>query len=657
MKTTRLFSAFCYIAIITTGLAAFAHPAHADWYVSGAKYSCFSESGVFRLFPFDKSSSNPNPPIESNFTELPDGVSDVECRLENRMLKMQIDVTPPQARGMCMGIGAVDISSIVVDDVELLKNRLRFNWRCPSDTDDVLVSLAVSTEASKIELEKCTLPASQPNDVYTTPKCTIELFDVDAIAAANAKTDYYLADTETQKRESATRLPPDSDLSNVFPTKVPKGTNIPLCAHWSSHFLDSLGSAEKQRYGYIAGTKGEQVYIHQKNPQLCQNLDDDGCIEGAYVTPGDRVDVAFICGEWTQVQYRSRLRTQQPQKGWVETARIYGIFPPLTKPANQPPLPPLKRYMTEADPLFQAVTEGNIEKVRQLITGGANSNGIDNSGSPLADAIKTGDVNLVRTLINLGANVNAHPLDKIQRIHQYPIVTLGLKNREIFDILTQAGIDLNWRDPSNRTQLMVIANHQRLWEWERILKNSTYSNEPLSDPVLLTKRLLKAGADPNALDSYGNNALSYAINANNIDIAEVLLSFGIDPNVSIDLQKPSEAREKGSTPLMEAYSRYSLTNDPSMFLLILTHGADPNYRNKSKYNEERSNDHFFYYAGQTTLTRAAADGYYSLVRLLLENGADPTLPREDGALPEAIATQNKHTKIAKLISDYVHKAW
>lgn len=654
LSNRRVLPGFCRVIVGAIGLVVCSHTARADWYVSGAQYSCSTASGTFEFIPYDKSSEQPDLPVSAGFTALPDGISNLKCRLGKRTLQAQIGVTLPQARGMCMGGGAVTISSLVIDGVELLTTRLPFNWSCGGD-EDVLAKVLVRTRGTVVELEQCNTRVSLSDKTDASPKCSTKSFDVDAIAAANARIDHLLADPETQVRESATRLLPDNDLSQVFATVVPMGSKIPLCAHWSSVFLNAIVSPEKQRYGYIAGAEGERVYIHRTNPQLCQKTNDDGCTARAYVLPGDRVDVGFICGAWTHIQYRSRIRTQPPTKGWVETKRVYGINPVIGNQQKSEPVLPPPVPATPADPLLQAVVARNTQQVERLIADGANPNGTDNSGAPLLDAIHTGDVDLVRALNKLGANVNAHPSNTFFKCR---ILNLGLNSQEIFEVLVKAGIDLNCRGGQlGSTQLMDIAGYNRLWAWERIHTSPAHASERLRDPLLLAKRLLTAGADPNIRDNWGRTALFYTTEANNIDVAELLLNSRADPNIAIESQETSVAQQMGSTPLMAAFHWYSLTNDPSMFNLLLARGANPNYRNSSRYDREwdETTRGAVTFAGQTALTRASADGYYTLARLLLENGADPTIPREDGVLPEAIAKQNKQPIIAALISDYAKK--
>lgn len=54
--------------------------------------------------------------------------------------------------------------------------------------------------------------------------------------------------------------------------------------------------------------------------------------------------------------------------------------------------------------------------------------------------------------------------------------------------------------------------------------------------------------------------------------------------------------------------------------------------------------------GNTPLHAAAVNGQNEAVRLLLEAGADPSIPNEDGHTASALAAQYDHLDTAKLIS-------
>jgi len=57
--------------------------------------------------------------------------------------------------------------------------------------------------------------------------------------------------------------------------------------------------------------------------------------------------------------------------------------------------------------LINAVINGNFDKVKTLLSSGANINIADNNGStPLYIASKKGHINIVETLLSSGANIN-----------------------------------------------------------------------------------------------------------------------------------------------------------------------------------------------------------------------------------------------------------
>ena len=633
-------------------LLSFSDMAHADWSSAGAQYSCSSKSTAFTLLPHDETSDEPNPPLEPGFTALPDGMSDVKCSLGKRKLHAKIGVTPPQSHGMCMGGGSVGIASLVVDGVELIDRAIPFNWDC-AGSEKPIVKIQVRATGSNVTLEECTGERFSSTDAKSQPSCSSKSFDIDTIAAANAKIDHRLADSKTQESQSAKQLPPENDLAQVFASSNPSGLAVPLCAHWSATFLNAITAPERQRHGRIAGVEGERVYMHPANPQLCKNSDDDGCALKSYLIPGDRVDVGFICGDWTLVQYESRVRSKPHIKGWVETSRLYNVDAVSAPQESNSGV--ITKQLAKDDLLVQAVADKNVSEIKRLVAVGTNPDGVKKAGEPLAAAIETEDVDLVKLLLQLGANVNAKYSTGFGKCR---ILTLGVENQQIFEVLVKASIDLNCNGGfQDSTPLMNIVQYNRLWAWERIHDGNRASGERLKDPIQLAKRLLAAGADPNFKDGSGRTTLFYAMEANNIDMAKLLLDSGADPNNSIDSYKTSRGEQLGSTPLMEAFHWYSLTLDPTMFELLLDRGADPNYRNQNTYNEDwdRTTSGAVTFGGQTVLTRAAEDGYYTLARIALEHGADTTIPRQDGKLPEEMALEYKHPKIAALIAAYAKK--
>lgn len=619
--------------------------AWADWYVEGAQYSCSSRSGVFEILPFDQSSEDPNPVVATGFQQLQNGMSNLRCRIGGRLLQAQIGVTPPQPRGMCMGRGYVSVESLSVNDVELLDNPIAFDFDCIGN-DPMVNRIVVTSKKQGIQLKVCSTVAGLPDDSPKQTRCTTKQIDVDAIAAANAKVDHLLLDPQTQAAQSATRLPQEYDLAKVFGMDGIPNSSLPLCAHWSSLFV---GSSEDHRHGYIAGSAGERVYLGTTNPQLCASPEGDGCKASAYLLAGDRVAVGPVCGSWTQIQYRPRVRSMAVTTGWVETARLYGVSPLNAGAESKTPKP--MEAVSLPDQLLRAVLEKNIDEMKRLVAAGANPDGKDLWGLPLLFAIDTGDKRVVKEILDLGAQINLSRKEKLDACSFASLASLRLDSLEIFNFLLERGLNVNCKEPHRgATALIELAGERRLWRWEWRHRPKDPMAVKLVDPKPLIQRLIAAGANVNATDGWGQTALFHAVEANNVDVALLLLKSGASPN-AVTPDQESHAQQHGGTPLMAALWEYQSTRDATMTQILLAHGADPNYRNESAYDAEwdETTSGAVTFSGQTVLTRAAQDGHYGLVKLLLERGADPAIPRQDGALAEVIAEKKGHRKIAELL--------
>ena len=111
--------------------------------------------------------------------------------------------------------------------------------------------------------------------------------------------------------------------------------------------------------------------------------------------------------------------------------------------------------------------------------------------------------------------------------------------------------------------------------------------------------LLKAGANPNALDEFRHTALAKAVNANRTQVVELLLKAGADPNLRL---------YDGDFALRWAAIRGI---DLRITKLLLAHGADV----------------LAHQGGGTALHIAAFSGRVDVAKLLLKAGADANGPR------------------------------
>ena len=117
----------------------------------------------------------------------------------------------------------------------------------------------------------------------------------------------------------------------------------------------------------------------------------------------------------------------------------------------------------EADcALFKAATEGNIERIKQLIADGADVNAKNRDGTtPLQTAAIRGHKEFLELLIANGADVNAKNEDGMTPLHCTAVGTslnylsregrYGMDHKEITELLIAKGADVNAQDEDGET--------------------------------------------------------------------------------------------------------------------------------------------------------------------------------------------------------------
>ncbi|HWT97792.1 MAG TPA: ankyrin repeat domain-containing protein [Terriglobales bacterium] len=567
--------------------------AHADWVEMGAQVKCDSAAGTFRILPYWDSSSG-KAKVEPGFQVVKPGVSTHSCTFGKRVLRVQIAVIAPNAQH-CGGAGAAIVNSAAIDNVELLSDRVAIDDDCDSDKPVIDIKLHYADGVGT-----STQCVGSADDLFTDRKvvpgnCQAATIEIDRLSAEYSKIDHDLADPATQQAQSATKLAPDEDLAKLYAALAdPAGT--PICSHWPAD-----ATSGPPRYARIAGQEGERVYIHQAHPQLCRRPDDDGCGDKAYVIPGDRVELRFICGAWSNVLYQPRIKSSPATAGWVETSRLYAA-----DPLGKTPSPAADTLAVT--PLFAAVQRGNLDSARKLLEAATPQARTDEVPQVLGLAAMMGDLDMLNMMLSNGL----HPDD------------------------VDAG------DEQKRTPLMQVASGKGISS--PVAAGDDSGRQRTVDATVIARRLIAAGAKLDAQDSQGATPLFYVAAENNIRVAGVLLDAGADVNVVA-----KGGAEQGYTPLMRAIDAYPATLDPSLVQLLLDHGAKPDFHTGDVLDPVPS------YTGETALTVAARQGYMTVARLLLEHGANPALARADGALPADIAEKSHYPKLAALIRQYAAK--
>ena len=173
----------------------------------------------------------------------------------------------------------------------------------------------------------------------------------------------------------------------------------------------------------------------------------------------------------------------------------------------------------KANPLIEAASSGNTEKVQTLLAQGANVNAKDyNGGTALMAAAFSGHTDTVQFLLAKGADIEAKEINGATAL-----MFAALEGHtDTVKALLAKGADVNDKEKRGATVLMWASGKGR------------------SDTVQV---LLAKGADVNAKLNDEQTALMYAARYGHIDIVQALLAHGADVNAKTKL---------GDTALMQA---------------------------------------------------------------------------------------------------------
>jgi len=369
----------------------------------------------------------------------------------------------------------------------------------------------------------------------------------------------------------------------------------------------------------------------------------------------------------------------------VSTANVAGATPMLIAATNGNAAMITRLLAAGADPnapltsfgdtaLMMAARTGKIDAVRILLDKGAKPNLQETWGgtSALMWAVGEKHPDVAKLLIERGADVNAHSYyvpsasgrgfegttpvpNKPAQLEEFasgwltPLMMAARENElESAKLLAKAGADLNARSGDGKDALSLAlfdgsydvadflidaganvnqADAQRFtplfWAVDR-RNMETAPNFPWTetrDPLPIIKKLLAAGADPNAKINAtprarmreGSPRLVYATPlmraalAGDVELSKLLLSYGADPKVlSSDRESVLEAAT--ATAFINGYHRQrSPAERLELVKLLVEMGLDVNHA-----------DNY----GITPLMGAANQGDLEVVKYLVSKGAD-----------------------------------
>jgi ankyrin repeat protein len=288
-----------------------------------------------------------------------------------------------------------------------------------------------------------------------------------------------------------------------------------------------------------------------------------------------------------------------------------------------------------------AASAGNRAMVELLLSRGADVNAKGNNSdnrTPLHIAAQKGFQSVTEVLLANKAAVNAR--DSRGFTPLYLAVQRGQTN--ILQMLLAAGANVNVENSQGRTPLSYAAENGSLETVKMLLAAKADPNGGKLDAPLLTaifqnnlalaETLLRAGADPNAvgdldflqsrtsLNYFNVNYMNHqhhvtplwlAVYQQQLPMVQLLLKFKADPN---------DAQTDGRAVLFDAL------NHPEIVKTLLDAGTDLNARDETEPSFPGSAE----YPRSTLLQKAASQNQPATVKLLLQHGANPNTPDEEG---------------------------
>jgi ankyrin repeat protein len=307
-------------------------------------------------------------------------------------------------------------------------------------------------------------------------------------------------------------------------------------------------------------------------------------------------------------------------------------------------------------PLYLACVNGNSEMIRKLLEAGADVNSIDPTGeTALMTAARTGVADALKILLDRGASVDVTDPEFGETVLMLAVreghpaaVQVLIEHGAKVNARTRTGPAPAFRPPCKGTGCGsegVGINRGGLPD--RGIRAAT----PGGLTALLyagrdgrpeeARLLVAAGADVNQADPNAISPLLMAIVNNHLDVARFLLDHGANVNAD-DFW--------GRTPLWAAVDLRNLDLDHGVDVgvdrgpvldfikLLLDRGANVNARTREVHPGRRwlyslGDVSWVDMTGQTPFLRAALSGDTTLMRLLMDGGADPNIATLAGTTP------------------------
>lgn len=302
-------------------------------------------------------------------------------------------------------------------------------------------------------------------------------------------------------------------------------------------------------------------------------------------------------------------------------------------------------------PLYFAISNNNLEMVRQLLKSGADANETDSAGDTLLMlAARQGNPDILSALLESGAAVNTKDktgqtaLMWAVRSNQPALVKMLIGRDGEVNGKTRAGQLPERRPPGAGGGSHGVGIVRGGWPPRGYQGEASGGLSPLlfaarDGKLEPAKLLVEAKANVNQPDANSISPLLMAITNNHVDVAKLLLENGADPKAadvwgrtplwtSVDLRDLEVGKSGEQRAGDQKVDRAAALE---LIKMLLDRGVDVNVRTKEvppakRYIMSLGDLSWVDFTGQTPFVRAALSGDVTVMRLLLQHGADPNIP-------------------------------
>ena len=278
--------------------------------------------------------------------------------------------------------------------------------------------------------------------------------------------------------------------------------------------------------------------------------------------------------------------------------------------------------------LFLLVSIGVESKAASILLTSEGQQAQLNAG--LIEAAKQGDIQKVTDFVTLGANIDA------QDNQGWTPLYLATKNEhlEVVDVLLANGATSYYTTDNQAWQdLMLVANQEIREKINKKREEEAFIETAKQGNIERLQYFIDKGVDINARDRYGRTALSRAIQNGRPEVVDVLLDNGADVPFAFVITTHDELRTKPSKVQQAQFNaeliEVAKQGDIQTVKTFVKRGADIDVQDNQ---------------GRTPLYLAAKNEHPEVVDVLLDNGAASYYTTDNQAWKDLMLVANQEIR-------------